>query len=103
MMDVLWAGTALDTFSKVQDLFDALAVLRPLSGETREATRVKLALLRADNVDAGDVHVTTTGGAVKLTGHVASAAQKQKAGEVVQGLDGVTTVENDLAIGGAEK
>jgi osmotically-inducible protein OsmY len=40
---------------------------------------------------------------VKLTGHVASAAQKQKAGEVVQGLDGVTTVENDLAIGGAEK
>lgn len=29
MMDVLWAGAALDTFSDVQDLLDAMAVLRP--------------------------------------------------------------------------
>ena len=36
MMDVLWAGAALDTFADVQDLIDALAVLCPRSGETRE-------------------------------------------------------------------
>jgi type III secretion protein HrpB1 len=36
MMDVLWAGAALDTFSEVHDLLDALAVLRPRSGQTHE-------------------------------------------------------------------
>jgi type III secretion protein HrpB1 len=36
MMDVLWAGAALDTFSDVLDLLDAMAVLRPGNGEMRE-------------------------------------------------------------------
>ncbi|WP_244166626.1 HrpB1 family type III secretion system apparatus protein [Burkholderia anthina] len=36
MMHVLWAGAALDTFSDVQDLLDAMAVLRPGNGEMRE-------------------------------------------------------------------
>jgi hypothetical protein len=72
-------------------------------GDSVITARVKMALMRADNLDSGDVHVTTNGGAVKLTGHVSSAAQKQKASDVVQGLDGVTSVENDLAVGGAQK
>lgn len=36
IMRVLWAGAALDTFSDVQDLIDALAVLRPHSDAPRE-------------------------------------------------------------------
>lgn len=35
MIDVLWAGAGLDTFSDVQDLMDAIAVMRPETEETR--------------------------------------------------------------------
>lgn len=35
MMSVLWAGAALDTLADVQDLHDAIAVLRPNSDEAR--------------------------------------------------------------------
>ncbi|TKC86933.1 hypothetical protein FAZ69_20130 [Trinickia terrae] len=35
MMDVLWAGAGLDTLSDVQDLLDAIAVLRPDHDEAR--------------------------------------------------------------------
>lgn len=60
--------------------------------------RAKVALLGVGHLNSGDVHVMTKGGVVKLTGRVASAQQKQKAGEVVQGLDGVTAVQNDLTV-----
>jgi hyperosmotically inducible protein len=65
--------------------------------------RAKMALLGAHGTDAGSVHVTTNGGVVLLTGHVASATQKQKVDEVVRGLDGVTDVHNELAIQGSSK
>lgn len=65
--------------------------------------RAKMALLRADHVDSGDVHVATSGSVVTLTGHVASAAQKQKADDVVEGLDGVSAVHNELAVRGSSK
>jgi type III secretion protein HrpB1 len=39
MIDVLWAGAGLDTFSDVQDLLDAIAVLNP----GNEGARVVLA------------------------------------------------------------
>jgi type III secretion protein HrpB1 len=35
MIDVLWAAAGLDTLSDVQDLMEAIAVLRPDHGETR--------------------------------------------------------------------
>lgn len=65
--------------------------------------RAKMALLGAKDTDAADVHVTTSGGVVMLTGHVASATQKQKAEDVVRGLDGVTEVHNALAVQGPSK
>ncbi len=65
--------------------------------------RAKAALMGTDHVHSGDVHVTTTGAIVKLTGHVASAAEKQAAEEAVQKLDGVTAVRNELVIDGAAK
>ncbi|MGN6666094.1 MAG: BON domain-containing protein [Trinickia sp.] len=54
-------------------------------------------------MNSGDVHVMTKGGVVKLTGHVASAQQKQKAGDIVQGLDGVTAVQNELTVAPSAK
>lgn len=65
--------------------------------------RAKAALLGASHVKGNDVHVTTQGGVVTLTGHVSSTAEKQKAGDIVQGLNGVTAVQNNLAVSGAEK
>jgi hyperosmotically inducible protein len=63
----------------------------------------KIALLGAKGTDAGDIHVTTNGGVVMLTGHVASATEKQKAEQVVRGLDGVTEVQNALSVQGSSK
>lgn len=69
--------------------------------------RAKAALVNAGHVTATKVHVTTTGGAakrvVKFTGRVASAAKEQKAGDALQALDGVTSVQNQLVVDPAEK
>lgn len=67
--------------------------------DTVLTARAKIALLGAAHVDSNDVHVATQGGVVRLTGHVASAEQKQKAGAVVQGLDGIRAVQNELTVG----
>ncbi|WP_162878079.1 BON domain-containing protein [Trinickia diaoshuihuensis] len=72
-------------------------------GDSVITARAKMALLRADNLDTGDVHVATHGSIVTLSGHVANAAQKQKAGDVVGGLDGVTAVRNELEVKATSK
>jgi len=73
------------------------------TGDTILTARAKAALVGASGVDSGDVHVTTTHGLVRLTGRVATRAQKDKAGQTVQSLDGVNAVQNDLVVGGAAK
>ena len=72
-------------------------------GDSVITARAKVALLRADDLDTGDVHVSTHGSVVTLSGHVANAAQKRKAGDVVGGLDGVTAVRNELEVKGTAK
>jgi hypothetical protein len=65
--------------------------------------RAKAALMGADHVPSGDVHVTTNGGVVTLRGHVASVVEKQAAQSTVQKLDDVTAVRNDLVVDGTAK
>lgn len=60
--------------------------------------RAKAALMGTDHVHASNVHVTTTGGVVTLTGQVAEAAERQAAEDAVQRLDGVTAVHNQLMV-----
>ena len=45
-----------------------------------------------------DVNVETMRGTVQLSGFVASAAQKQRAGEIARSVNGVQNVDNRISI-----
>lgn len=64
------------------------------------ATRVKAAFVKDPVVKALDVNVDTFRGNVTLRGSVDSAEQKSRAEQIVRSVDGVTAVQNDLAIKG---
>lgn len=61
-------------------------------------TKAKASLLSAKNVKSTHIHVKTRNGVVWLTGSVPSADDKAAAGEVVKGLDGVSSVKNHLKV-----
>jgi hyperosmotically inducible periplasmic protein len=61
-------------------------------------TKAKAQLIGAKDVKASEVHVKTRRGIVSLTGTVPSAADKQRAEEIVQGVDGVRSVSNHLKV-----
>jgi hyperosmotically inducible periplasmic protein len=61
-------------------------------------TKAKAELLGAKNVKSTHIHVKTRKGVVWLTGSVPSSDDKAAAGEVVKGVDGVTSVRNHLKV-----
>jgi hyperosmotically inducible periplasmic protein len=61
-------------------------------------TKAKAQLIGAKDVKASHVHVRTRRGIVSLTGTVPSTADKQRAEEIVQGIDGVRSVSNHLKV-----
>jgi hyperosmotically inducible periplasmic protein len=62
--------------------------------------KAKAELATASDLDASDIHVTTTRGIVTLSGTVNSGAQKEKAMVLVKKIDGVKDVTNVLAVRG---
>jgi len=67
-------------------------------------TKVKAALLTADDVRGLDVNVDTTQGRVTLHGKVSSDAEKRRAEELAKNIDGVREVRNLLQVApGAER
>lgn len=60
-------------------------------------TKVKSALLADDQVKGTQINVDSSGGTVRLTGTVDSAAQVRRAEEIAKGVSGVQTVQNNLA------
>jgi hyperosmotically inducible periplasmic protein len=61
---------------------------------------VKAALIGNKTTKAHDINVETYKGVVQLSGFVETAAQKDEAGKVAAGVDGVKSVSNNLSIGG---
>jgi len=61
-------------------------------------TKTKIALATTENVSAMDVNVDTVDGRVTLHGKVPTAAEKEKAGQVAAGIDGVGDVRNLLQV-----
>ena len=59
-------------------------------------TKVKAALLADDMVKGTQINVDSNAGVVKLTGTVDSAAHVTRAVEVAKGVQGVTSVDNNL-------
>ena len=66
--------------------------------------KTKMALFADERVKGRQVHVETQkGGVVVLTGKVDDADAKSAAGDIAKGIDGVTSVKNDLQVVAPEK
>ncbi len=61
-------------------------------------TKVKAALVEDQQVKATEVNVETFKGAVQLSGFVSSNAAMNQAVYVARGIQGVTSVKNDMRI-----
>jgi hyperosmotically inducible protein len=61
-------------------------------------TSVKSKLVSNKVTDAGDINVDVNRGVVKLSGFVDNADQKSQAATVARSVDGVTSVQNDIAV-----
>jgi hyperosmotically inducible protein len=63
-------------------------------------TKVKTALIAADDVPAFDINVDTRSGVVTLFGTVDSEAASRAAAAAAEGVEGVRAVENELTVAG---
>jgi hyperosmotically inducible periplasmic protein len=61
-------------------------------------TKAKIALLTTEGVSVTAVNVDTVNGKITMHGKVGTAAEKTKAGETIQALDGVKSVNNLLQV-----
>jgi osmotically-inducible protein OsmY len=66
--------------------------------DTVITTRVKAAFVGDEQVKAGEVNVETFKGVVQLSGFVSSETAMARAVEIARGIDGVTSVKNDMVI-----
>jgi hyperosmotically inducible protein len=60
--------------------------------------KVKAALMDAADVKSLQINVETRDGVTQLAGFVATAAMKDKAGQITAGIDGVKRVDNVLVV-----
>ena len=60
--------------------------------------KVKAALMDAADVKSLQINVETRDGVTQLAGFVATAAMKDKAGQITAGIDGVKSVDNVLVV-----
>jgi len=66
--------------------------------DTVITTKVKSALLGAEDLNSMDISVETNKGDVQLTGFVDNEQQVARAVEIAKGIEGVGTVRNQLSI-----
>jgi osmotically-inducible protein OsmY len=68
------------------------------ASDTWITTKAKMALLTTEGIHSNEVNVDTVDGQVTMHGTVASSAEKMKAEDVVQKIDGVKRVRNLLQV-----
>lgn len=66
--------------------------------DTSITTRVKTAIFNEPTLKSAEINVETYKGAVQLSGFVSSQANVSRAVEVARGIDGVTSVKNDMRL-----
>jgi hyperosmotically inducible protein len=62
------------------------------------ASKTKIALYGDDRVSGTDINVDAKTGVITLRGKVASAEEKMAAEQIAKGVDGVTSVKNNLQV-----
>lgn len=66
--------------------------------DTAITTKVKAALLADEEVKGLAISVETSGGTVQLTGSAKSDSERQKAEQLAKNVEGVTAVQNSIAV-----
>src|SRR5262249_32309547 len=66
--------------------------------DTTITAKVKKELHGDEATKGQKIHVTTVAGVVTLKGHVTNQAASSRAAEVAQGVNGVKSVDNQLAV-----
>jgi len=66
--------------------------------DTWITTKVKSALIEDPQVKSAEINVETFKGVVQLSGFVSSSAAMQQAVKFAKGVQGVTSVKNDMRI-----
>ena len=61
-------------------------------------TKVKAAIFKEPSLQSSEINVETFKGTVQLSGFVSSRAEINKAAEVARGVQGVTSVRNDIRL-----
>lgn len=72
-----------------------------LMGEVNDGeitTKLNAQLARDERLGAMDIDVDTERGIVTLAGSAASAAAKERAGDIARGIEGVREVRNELQV-----
>jgi hypothetical protein len=104
--------STMKPFKRISVLFLAIvcaSLLGCVTGPTQESpgeylsdswitTKVKTALIDDPQVKANQVTVETFKGAVQLSGFVSSDAARERAVQVARGIEGVTSVTNDMRL-----
>ncbi len=68
------------------------------AGDALITTKVKAALINGPALKAREINVETYQGTVQLSGFVATREEAAKAGTVARGIEGVTSVKNDIRL-----
>jgi hyperosmotically inducible protein len=94
---------ACNVYAQSSDAMATDATAAPSAKTVKKADRslgrkVRSALAKAQGIDVSSISVRSRGGAVTLTGSVPDQGQIDKAGQVAQGVAGVTSVSNKLSI-----
>ena len=76
-----------------------LVIINPSVSAASVKEKVEAALQRQATKDASNIHITTTGGTVTLTGHASSWRMLTDAADAAWAAPGVTEVVDQLSIG----
>lgn len=64
-------------------------------------TKTRALLAGEDNLRDSTINVDVENGVITLSGSVATNAQKETAGRIAQGVEGVTSVRNNITVSGS--
>ncbi len=62
-------------------------------------TKTRTALATADNLEEGNISIDVENGVITLRGSVPDQNQKARAEQIARGIEGVTSVNNNLQVG----
>ena len=79
-------------------LWGTMRSVKETSQDAATTSKVKTALMLSKHVSAFDVNVTSSRGAVTLTGEVPSEETRRLAAAITQDTSGVTLVQNNLVV-----